>query len=76
MAKNDPFKNPLAPKERKSSRAFVAPTKEEATTGQFMPAGDYYGTGFRQPMGKLRGDSNGEHPVPMKSKCMDPKALA
>lgn len=76
MAKKGPFTNPLAPKERVSSKAFVAPTKEQATTGKFMASGDYYGTGFRQPVGKFRGSNEGQNPVPKNSHRMDPKSLA
>jgi hypothetical protein len=69
----DPFKNPLAPKERMSSKTFAAPTKEQATTGMFMPAGDNYGVGFKQPLGKLKASKGSA--VPMESKCIDPNSL-
>ena len=46
-----PFKDPIAPKERKTSPNFAAPTKDEATTGRYMCAGDHYGVGFRTPVG-------------------------
>jgi len=63
------FKNPIAPKSRKADKNFAAPTKEQATTGRFMPAGDSYGTGFRQKVGTER-PSKGLH-VPQKSKRKD-----
>ena len=69
------FENPIAPKMKKASKTFAAPSKEAATTGAFMAAGDYYGTGFRQKMGSVRGE--GKSNVPMKSKRADaPKSLA
>jgi hypothetical protein len=61
------FHNPIAPKMRKSSRTFIAPTKEQATTGYFMDAGDSYGVGFRVPVGKEK--PSGKHAIPMESKC-------
>jgi hypothetical protein len=69
------FKNPIAPKTRKSSRTFAAPTKGEATTGRSTAAGDFYGTGFRAKIGRVRGSSSSS--VPSKSKCFEPpKSLA
>ena len=46
-----PFKDPAAPKQRKMSANFAAPTKTQATEDLFMPAGDDYGVGMRQPIG-------------------------
>lgn len=76
MEKKGVFNNPIAPKEKKSSRNFAAPSKEQSTTGRYMAAGDYYGTGFKQPVGKMRGGSVGESPVPQKSLRVDPESLA
>ena len=72
---SDPFKNPLSPKERRTSRNYAAPTKEQATTGRWMNAGDDYGLGHRTPVGteKVSGMSSG--PIPQKSKCMNPDML-
>lgn len=67
------FKNPIDPKMRKTSSNFKAPTKENATTGRFMDAGDNYGVGFKNPVGKDNASSNG--PIPMKSFCMDPNEM-
>jgi|GEM_PF-897511 hypothetical protein len=76
MAKHGVFNNPIAPKTRKADKNFSAPTKEQATTGQYMAAGDYYGTGFKQPVGKMRGGSVGMNPVPQKSLKIAPESLA
>jgi len=76
MAKHGIFNQPIAPKQRTTSKGFVAPTKEQATTGRYMTAGDYYGTGFKAPIGKMRGDSTGMNPVPQKKLKVDPNSLA
>jgi hypothetical protein len=69
----DPFKNPLAPKQRTSSSTFIAPTKEQATTGMFMRAGDDYGLGFKEPIGKIKATKG--MAVPQESKCIDPNSI-
>lgn len=69
MKKSGPFKDPIKPKVRLSDRSFVAPTKEQATTGSFMSAGDYYGVGFRQPVGKEKASSIENGPIPQRSEC-------
>lgn len=69
----DPFKNPLAPKGRMCSKTFAAPTKEQATTGMFMRAGDDYGVGHKNPIGKL--EASKEMAVPQESKCIDPNSI-
>jgi len=61
------FKDALAVKERKASYNYVAPTKEQATTGRFMSPGDRYGVGHRQPIGTFKASS--ESPIPQKSMC-------
>ncbi len=66
------FKNPIEPKERKTSKDFKAPTKEGATTGRFMSAGDDYGIGFINPVGKEKASGMESGPIPMKSKCLNP----
>jgi hypothetical protein len=67
MAKKGSFRNPIAPRERELPFHFAAPTKEEATTGRFMSAGDQYGVGFRTPVGKEKASNKG--PIPRESKC-------
>ena len=71
----DPFKNPLAPRERKSSKTFIAPTKEEATTGRFMDAGDEYGVGFKAPVGKMKAEGLNKGPIPQMCERIDPENL-
>jgi hypothetical protein len=70
------FKDPIAVKTRKTSKDFVAPTKEQATTGtKFMRAGDDYGVGHRTPVGSFKASSLESGPIPMKSKCVDPNEI-
>lgn len=65
-----PFEDPIAYKERKTSRNFAAPTKGQATTGRFMVAGDDYGVGHRQPVGKEK--VSDKSPIPQGAKCFLP----
>ena len=65
-----PFKDPIAPKRRVCDKQFKAPTKEVATTGRFMSAGDNYGSGFKLPVGKFSASNEG--PILMKSKSFNP----
>jgi hypothetical protein len=73
---NKSFPDPIAPTKRVAPKAdvpkpwpFRAPTKEEATTGRFMEAGDDYGVGFRSPVGKEKAGSMESGPIPQRSKC-------
>lgn len=67
------LKNLIAPKERKTSKVFAAPTKDQAMTGRFMEAGDEHGVGYCQPVGTFKVSSKGG--VPMESVCF-PSDLA
>lgn len=69
------FKDPIAVKTRRTSKDFVAPTKEKATTGRFMPPGDDYGIGHRTPVGSFKASSIESGPIPMKSKCVNPDEI-
>ena len=73
MAK-EMFHNRIAPKEKRMGRDFAAPSKEGATTGRFMSAGDGYGVGFRQPVGKEKA-SNAADPIPRKAMCASPEGM-
>ena len=61
------FHDPIAPSERKTSSNFAAPTKEGATTGRWMNAGDNYGSGYRTPVGKEKAKGLSSGPIPMES---------
>lgn len=72
---SDPYRGHIDPKHRKSSKTFIAPTKETATTGRFMGAGDDYGVGYRVPVGKEQARSLSSGAIPQKTKCMNPEEL-
>jgi hypothetical protein len=67
------FNQPIAPKERKSSSTFAAPKYDEQK--KMYPSGDYYGTGFKAKVGKMR-SSPTSSPIPQKSMRIAPKSLA
>lgn len=70
------FKQNIAPKSRKSGSKFVAPTKEQATTGRFMGAGDSYGIGYKTPEGKAHATPISDGPIPQKAFCFNPDNIA
>lgn len=72
LFKKPPFKDPCEVKERLCSRDFVAPTKEQATTGRFMQAGDDYGIGRKTPVGKFKASGIESGPIPLRSKSFNP----
>lgn len=72
---SDPYKGHIPPKERKASKAFAAPTKESATTGRYMSAGDDYGVGYRTPVGKESARSLSSGVIPQETKCIDPNTF-
>lgn len=68
-----PFKDPIAVKERKSSKDFVGPTKDQATTGRYMRAGDDYGSGHKNPVGTEK--VSNKSPIPRRSFCYNPEDM-
>jgi hypothetical protein len=65
------FDDPIEVKEKKSSLTFAAPTKEQATTGRFMPGGDNYGVGRRSPVGRLGNPKKDAKTLPREPKCFE-----
>lgn len=57
------FNQPLQAKMREVGSNFAAPTKDEAYTDQRFRAGDYYGSGYRNPVAKFRNDPQGDWPL-------------
>lgn len=49
--------------------------KEAHTDNTKYGMGDYYGTGFKAPIGKMRGDSVGIRPVTKKQLNTPPKQV-
>jgi hypothetical protein len=76
MAKNGVFNQPIAP--------AVATKREKSPFGMEQPgyddrknlgaSGTYYGTGFKAKVGRMRGDSAGQNPVPQKNLAIPPKS--
>lgn len=56
-------RNPLAPQPTYDSRK-----------GMYQ-GGDYYGTGFKAKIGKMRGDSAGASPIPPKALRIAPESV-
>jgi hypothetical protein len=72
---SDPFKSKIPPTEKRSAKDFVAPSKEDATTGRYMQAGDYYGVGYRNPCGKDKASGLESGAIPQKTECRDPNEI-
>ena len=71
-SKSKVLHDPIAYDKRMSDIEFAAPRKEQATTGRFMPPGDDYGTGFRNPIGKFEAKGILEGPIPHGCSAFDP----
>lgn len=72
-AKSKVLHDPIAYKERVSELPFGAPRKEQTTTGRYMSAGSYYGTGYAPKTGhsgKTAGLENG--PIPFGCAAFSP----
>jgi hypothetical protein len=70
MSKEKVLHNPIAYEARKADIEFAAPRKERATTGRFMPPGDDYGIGFRQPVGTPGNPKSMQSgPIPQEASC-------
>ena len=67
------FKNKIAPKTKESSEMFKAPSYDNRS-GPKVAAGDYYGTGFKQPVGKIR-SSTMYNVAPLKAMKTPPKEV-
>lgn len=74
MAKNKVLDDPIAPKQRingKEEWSFHAPSYDNRTSGS-IPAGNDYGVGFKEPVGKFNASSYPSGPIPQSSKCFSP----
>ena len=73
------FENPIAPRPDPAGKKVRQPFKGQPSFDmkkKMYPAGDYYGTGFKAKVGKMRGDSPGMNPVPPKAMRKPPESLA
>lgn len=71
------MKDPIAVKERVDGRfewSFKAPSYDNRTSGS-IPAGNYYGSGRRQPVGTEKCSSMDSGPIPQSSKCWKPSEI-
>lgn len=69
-----PFKDPIAPQQRKDGAypfEFKAPTYDNRTSCS-ISAGNDYGIGFNQPIGKETARPITAGPIPQQSKAFDP----
>jgi len=53
----------------------MATPGKNTVDGRMPAAGDYYGTGFKQPTGRMRGQSVGYIPVSRKQLSTPPKSV-
>jgi hypothetical protein len=72
----NPFPNPINAKAMAKKSDYPGDLKNtHYDERNRYPAGDYYGTGVRAKVGKLRGASAAGHAVPQKDLCTDPLSL-
>lgn len=75
----NPFPNPIKPKKMESESSkpknpFAGQESHNENQRLFM-GGQYYGTGFRAKIGKMRGGSPGQMPVPKKALRVPPESV-
>ena len=63
----DPIKPKVPKKKIKSPWDFSAPNYDQRS-GPSVAAGDYYGVGFKNPVGRLRGPKSDVGTYPLKDK--------
>ena len=71
---NKILKDRIAPKEKVDGRSewsYKAPSYDNRTSSS-IPAGNYYGTGFRTPVGKESAGPMKSGPIPQESECFSP----
>jgi hypothetical protein len=72
-----PFKDPIAVRKKVDGEypwSFKAPSKDHATSG-CLSAGNSYGLGHRQPVGKEKASGVASGPIPQSSKCFSPDEI-
>lgn len=78
MAKHGVFNQPIAPKPDPAGKKVREPFKGQPSFDDkklMFPGGDYYGTGFKAKVGKMRA-SPSDSPIPQKALRQAPKSLA
>ena len=69
-----PFKDPISPSKRDNGKypfEFKAPTYDNRTSCS-ISAGNDYGVGFRQPVGKESARPINDGPIPQQAKAFSP----
>lgn len=72
-----PFKDPIAVREKENGMypwSYKAPSKDMAHSGS-LSAGNNYGLGHRQPVGKEKASGVASGPIPQSSKCFSPNEI-
>ena len=72
-----PFADPIAVREKTNGReewSYKAPSYDNRTSGS-IPAGDYYGVGYRTPVGTEKCSPMSSGPIPQSSKCYSPNEV-
>ena len=73
------FNQPVRPTKKSANPGApwtFKPSMADQRAGPSPAAGTYYGTGVKNPVGKMRGDSVGYRPVSKKQMGTPPKSLA
>ena len=71
------LKDPIAPKEKEDGDnrwSFAAPSYDNRTSCS-VSAGNYYGVGFRVPLGKEKAGSIESGPIPQQAACFSPHEI-
>lgn len=71
------LKDPIAPKEKINGHfewSYKAPSYDNRTSSS-VPAGNYYGRGFNNPIGKERAGPISSGPIPQESHCFSPNEI-
>jgi hypothetical protein len=74
---NKVLKDPIAVKKKVDGEwpwTFNAPTKDQAHSG-CLSAGNDYGIGHRQPVGKMSASGLESGPIPQKAHCFSPDEI-
>src|SRR5215470_19406818 len=76
-ANNKPFHDPIAVSEKTDGRfewSFKAPSYDNRTSSS-IPGGDYYGVGYRTPVGKEKARPINQGPIVQQAKCFSPNEV-
>jgi|APCry1669192647_1035423.scaffolds.fasta_scaffold81213_2 hypothetical protein len=72
------LKDPIAPTQKTHGKFpfdFKGVPSYDDRTSSSIPAGNYYGVGFRTPVGRETARPMSAGPVPQESECFSPKEI-